>query len=118
MADEEHAPPGLHICSDEPLTDEETRVMTDFIKTVAAEKVSEALEGVPPTWANVAISGRRVLKGEPLSMEVEGGFHTKLAPCDGTLYRLSCREPREVFVPKTVERGGTFKLPPIPKHRP
>lgn len=75
---------------------------------------------VPPTWRNVALERRPVRAGELISMEIKGGFVNRPAPCDGTVYRLAGpkSDPRDVFVPKDVERGAVFVLPPIPKHKP
>ena len=54
--------------------------------------------GIPPTWLNVGLIIQRVKKGDPISIEVEGGFVRKPAPCAGLI--VEDRNKNTMFVPK------------------
>lgn len=74
--------------------------MTSSIET--SKEVAEAMKG----WRSVARSATRVRAGDRISVEVEGGFATKEAPCDGFIYES---ESASIFVPNV--RRNTLEVP-------
>ena len=52
---------------------------------------------IPDTWLNVGFIIQRVKKGDPISIEVEGGFVRKPAPCVGLI--IEDKNKNTMFVP-------------------
>lgn len=55
---------------------------------------------IPDTWLNIGRTVQRVRKNDLISIEVQGGFVRKPAPCDGLM--VEDRNGNTMFVPDNL----------------